>query len=89
MPRVVRFHQTGPAEVLRIEDLPQRQPERDEVRLKIEAIGLNRAEIMFHTGMYLPILPARLGLEASGVVDAIGSDVTGFEIGDRSHSLRS
>lgn len=85
MPRVVRFHETGPAEVLRIEDLPQQEPRRNEVRLKIQAIGLNRAEIMFRTGMYLetPSFPARLGSEAAGVVDAIGPEVVGFKIGDR------
>lgn len=37
MPRVVRFHQTGPADVLRIADLPQEQPKRKEVRLKVDA----------------------------------------------------
>jgi NADPH:quinone reductase-like Zn-dependent oxidoreductase len=85
MPRVVRFHETGPAEVLRIEDLPQQQPKRKEVRLKLDAIGLNRAEIMFRTGTYLevPAFPARLGLEAAGVVDAIGPDVGGINLGDR------
>ena len=85
MPRVVRIHETGPAEVLRIEDLPQQQPQRKEVRLKLDAIGLNRAEIMFRTGTYLeaPAFPARLGLEAAGVVDAIGPDVAGINLGDR------
>jgi NADPH:quinone reductase-like Zn-dependent oxidoreductase len=85
MPRVVRFHETGPADVLMIEDLPEQQPKRKEVRLKLDAIGLNRAEIMFRTGTYLeaPIFPARLGLEAAGIVDAVGPDVTGVRIGDR------
>lgn len=85
MSRVVRFHQTGPADVLRIEDVAQQQPQRDEVRLKVEAIGLNRAEVMFRTGAYLeaPVFPARLGLEATGVVDAIGPGVSGIKIGDR------
>ena len=62
MPKIVRFYQTGPAEVLQIEDLPQQQPKESEVRLKIQTIGLNRAEIMFRTGAYLetPTFPARL-----------------------------
>ena len=91
MPKIVRFHQTGPAEVLRIEESPQQQPREDEVRLRVEAIGLNRAEIMFRSGTYLetPALPARLGLEAAGVVDAIGQGVTGIKIGDRVSTVPS
>jgi NADPH:quinone reductase-like Zn-dependent oxidoreductase len=91
MPKIVRIHQTGPAEVLRIEDLPPQQPKEDEVRLRVEAIGLNRAEIMFRTGTYLetPAFPARLGLEAAGVVDAVGQNVTGIRIGDRVSTVPS
>ena len=85
MPKIVRFYQTGPAEVLQIEDLPQQEPKENEVRLKIQAIGLNRAEIMFRTGAYLesPVFPARLGLEAAGMVNAVGAGVTGIKIGER------
>ena len=74
MPKIVRFYQTGSAEVLQLEDLPQQQPRENEVRLKVEAIGLNRAEIMFRTGAHLetPVFPARLGLKAAGIVDAVG-----------------
>ena len=91
MPKIVRIHQTGPAEVLRIEDLPEQQPQEEEVRLRIGAIGLNRAEIMFRTGAYLetPAFPARLGLEAAGVVDAVGPGVTGIKIGDRVSTVPS
>jgi NADPH:quinone reductase len=91
MPRIVRFHETGPAEVLRIEDLPQREPQDNEVRLRVEAIGLNRAEIMFRNGTYLelPRFPARLGLEAAGVVDAIGGGVTDIRIGDHVSTVPS
>ena len=73
MPRIVRFHQTGEADVLKIEELPLEQPGKGEVRLKVEAIGLNRAEVMFRQGQYLesPKLPSRLGYEAAGVVDAL------------------
>ena len=91
MPRIVRFHQTGPADVLQIEDLPSQQPKLNEVRLKVEAIGLNRAEVMFRTGTYLdaPVFPARIGLEAAGVVDAIGPAVTGVNVGDRVATVSS
>ena len=85
MPKTVRFHKTGSADVLQIEDLPLQEPKAGEVRLKVEAIGLNRAEVMFRQGRYLeqPRLPARLGYEASGVVDAVGSGVSGIRVGDR------
>ena len=91
MPKIVRFYQTGPAEVLQIEDLPQQEPKENEVRLKIQAIGLNRAEIMFRTGAYLesPVFPARLGLEAAGIVDAVSAGVTGIKIGERVSTVPS
>ena len=70
MPRIVRFHQLGGPEVLRIEDLPSPTPKKGEVRIRVEAIGLNRAEIMFRSGHYLeqPKFPSSLGYEAAGVV---------------------
>lgn len=91
MPKIIRFHQTGPAEVLRIEELPQQEPKENEVRLRVEAIGLNRAEVMFRTGTYLetPAFPARLGLEAAGVVDAVGRGVMGIRAGDRVSTVPS
>ena len=85
MPKIVRFHKTGGPEVLKIEDLPLLEPGSDEVRLQVEAFGLNRAELMFRQGKYLPItaFPSRIGYEAAGVIDAVGSKVTGLKIGDR------
>jgi NADPH:quinone reductase-like Zn-dependent oxidoreductase len=70
MPKIVRFYETGGAEVLRIEELPLKEPGEGEVRLAVEAIGLNRAEVMFRKGQYLenPELPSRLGYEAAGIV---------------------
>ncbi len=47
MPKIVRFHQTGAADFLKLEDLPLSEPGKGEVRLKVDAIGLNRAEVMF------------------------------------------
>ena len=47
MPRIVRFHETGAAEVLKLEDLPLTETGDGEVRLKVEAIGLNRADVLF------------------------------------------
>ncbi len=74
MPKIIRFHELGGADVLQIEDLPLEEPGEGDVRLKVEAIGLNRAEVMFRKGQYLedPELPSRLGYEAAGIVDAVG-----------------
>ena len=85
MPKIIRFHETGGADVLKIEDLPLAEPGEGEIRLKVEAIGLNRAEVMFRQGQYLdtPVLPSRLGYEASGIVDAVGPGTGGIQIGDR------
>ena len=85
MPKQVLFHETGDADVLQIEDQPLVEPGEGEVRIKVEAIGLNRAEVMFRRGQYLeqPSFPSKLGYEASGVIDALGSGVEGLSIGDR------
>jgi NADPH:quinone reductase-like Zn-dependent oxidoreductase len=75
--KIVRFHETGAANVLQIEDLPLPEPGEGEVRLRVKAIGLNRAEVMFRMGQYLvqPKLPSKLGYEASGTVEAVGPGV--------------
>jgi NADPH:quinone reductase-like Zn-dependent oxidoreductase len=91
MPKIVRFYETGGPEVLKIEESPLVEPGVGEVRLKVEAIGLNRAEVMFRQGHYLenPELPSRLGYEAAGIVDAIGPGTTGINIGDRVSTIPS
>ena len=83
--RTVRFGRLGGPEVLQIEDLPIVEPKSGEVRIRVQAIGLNRAEIMFRTGQYLeqPKFPSRIGLEAAGIVEAIGAGVTKVRIGDK------
>jgi NADPH:quinone reductase len=86
MVKIVRFHQFGDADVLQLEELPITEPGKGEVRLKVEAIGLNRAEVMFRQGAYLEepdSFPSTLGYEAAGVIDAVGEGVTEFKIGDR------
>lgn len=83
--RVVRVQQLGGAEVLQIAHEPVRKPATGEVRIRVHALGLNRAEVMFRTGNYteMPQFPARIGSEASGIVEAVGSGVTQFKVGDR------
>lgn len=84
MAKIVRFYETGGAEVLKVESAPLEEPGKGEVRLKVTAIGLNRAEVMFREGQYLetPEPPCRIGYEASGVIEAIGPDVEDFKVGD-------
>ena len=75
--RIVRFHKTGDAGVLQLDEMPLPEPGVGEVRLRVKAIGLNRAEVMFRMGQYLiePQLPSKLGYEAAGIVEAVGDDV--------------
>jgi NADPH:quinone reductase-like Zn-dependent oxidoreductase len=60
MTKIVRFHEIGGPEVLKIEDVPSRQASKGEACLRVQAIGLNRAESMFMHGYYLepPQFPA-------------------------------
>ena len=89
MPKIVRFHEFGDASVLKLEELPKPQPGEGEALLKVEAIGLNRAEVMFRSGAYLdqPNFPSLIGYEASGVIESVGPGVTGLKPGDRVSSI--
>ncbi|WP_159351231.1 zinc-dependent alcohol dehydrogenase family protein [Roseomonas harenae] len=84
MTKVVRIHEYGDASVLKIEDIEVPPPAADEVQIAVRSIGLNRAEVMFRNHAYLQeaVFPSRLGYEASGVVQAVGVAVTGFQLGD-------
>ena len=84
MSRVIEFSSTGGPEVLEFKDIAVPPPEPGELRIRVKALGLNRAESMWRTGEYIEEvkLPARLGYEAAGLVDAIGPGVTGFAVGD-------
>tara|TARA_Y100001951_G_C11297227_1_gene276536 strand:+ start:7444 stop:8433 length:990 start_codon:yes stop_codon:yes gene_type:complete len=84
MSRVVHFHRTGDAQVLQIDEVEVSDPKAGEVQIRVKALGINRAEIMYRTGQYViePRFPAILGYEAAGLVEALGPDVAGFKIGD-------
>jgi NADPH:quinone reductase len=89
MPKIVRFHEVGDASVLKLEELPKPQPAEGEALLKVEAIGLNRAEVMFRSGTYLnqPVFPSLIGYEASGIIESVGPGVTDLKPGDRVSSI--
>lgn len=75
--KIVRFHQTGGPEALRLDEVTLPEPGPGEVRLRVKAMGLNRAEVMFRKGEYFlaPKLPSGIGYEASGIVEAVGAGV--------------
>jgi NADPH:quinone reductase-like Zn-dependent oxidoreductase len=75
--KIVRFHKTGLAEVLQFDELPLPEPGPGEIRLRVKALGLNRAEVMFRNGQYLetPIPPSKNGYEAAGIIEAVGPGV--------------
>src|SRR5206468_5358726 len=84
MARVVRFHRHCGPEVLRIETVEVPTPGRGEVQVRVRALGLNRAEALLRTGTYIETatFPSGLGLEAAGIVEAVGEDVNGFVPGN-------
>ena len=81
--KIVRFHEMGAADVLKIEEMPLPEPGKGEVRLRVKAFGLNRAECSFRQGRYLvqPILPSKIGYEASGIIEAVGEGVDAAWVG--------
>jgi NADPH:quinone reductase-like Zn-dependent oxidoreductase len=82
--RIVEFTSYGPPEVLKFKEVPDPQPGADEIAMRVKAIGLNRAESMWRQGEYIePVkIPARLGYEAAGIVEAVGKGVTDLKIGE-------
>ncbi len=82
--RAVMQDEPGGPEVLRIADLPHPAPGTGEVRIRVQGAGVNRADLLQRQGRYPPPPGASstIGLEASGIVDAVGPDVTGWRVGD-------
>ncbi|MCA8067644.1 quinone oxidoreductase family protein [Burkholderia sp. AU38729] len=83
MAHAVRFHETGGPEVLRWEEVDVGDPGHGQVRLRHDAVGMNFADTYFRSGLYPVPLPAGLGVEAAGVVEAVGPGVTNVAVGDR------
>ena len=89
MPRAIRFNQVGGPEVLHMEDVPVHQPGTGEVLLKVETVGLNRAESMYYHGRYMEKVtpPSGLGYEAFGKVVAVGAEVDPKLVGKRMSTI--
>ena len=81
--RAIRVHQYGGPEAMRLEDLPTPAPGAGQVLVRIEAAGVNFIDVYQRTGLYKGALPVPLGLEAAGVVEAVGAGATGGKVGDR------
>jgi NADPH:quinone reductase-like Zn-dependent oxidoreductase len=85
MARTVLFSKEGGPEVLEVAEVEIGKPRPGELSLRVEAIGINRAEALFRAGVYTDkpeVFPARLGYTAAGVVEAVGPDVTAFAPGN-------
>ena len=82
--RTIKFTKVGGPDVLEFVETAVPAPGPTEVRIKVKAIGINRAESMWRQDDYIePVkFPAGLGYEAAGVVDAVGRDVAGIAVGD-------
>ncbi|OJF09725.1 synaptic vesicle VAT-1 family membrane protein [Couchioplanes caeruleus] len=83
--RAIWITKPGGTEVLAVRESTDPQPDRGEVRITVRATGLNFAEVMARQGLYpdAPKPPCVVGYEVAGVVDALGAEVTGLEVGQR------
>lgn len=78
----IRIHETGAPEQMKWEAVTLPDPAADEVLIRVAAAGLNFIDIYHRTGLYPLPLPATLGLEGAGVVEAVGSEVADIKVGD-------
>ncbi|MDW3205467.1 MAG: quinone oxidoreductase [Alphaproteobacteria bacterium] len=83
MAKAVRIHTAGGPENMVYEDVQVGDPGPGEVRIKQDFCGLNYIDVYHRTGLYPLELPSAIGLEAAGVIDAVGDGVTEFAVGDR------
>ena len=81
--KAVRVHKTGGPEVLQLDDIELPPPAPDQVRIRHTAIGVNFIDTYHRSGLYTLPMPAGIGSEAAGVVEAVGADVRNLKKGDR------
>ena len=80
MAKAIRVHKTGGPEVLQLEDVTLPAPGPGQILLRNRAIGLNFIDVYTRTGLYPGPTPAVLGVEAAGVVEALGEGVSGLNV---------
>ena len=83
MPKAIRIHKNGGPEVLQWEEVPVGDPGPNEARVRHHSVGLNYIDVYFRSGLYPVSFPVGLGMEAAGVVDAVGAGITNVKPGDR------
>jgi len=81
--KAVELDKTGGPEVIKLKDITLDKPGTDEVTIEQKAIGLNYIDTYHRSGLYPLKLPSGLGLEGSGVITEVGSNVTNFKAGDK------
>jgi NADPH:quinone reductase-like Zn-dependent oxidoreductase len=84
MSKAIRFYEPGPADVQRLDDIEVPAPGAGEVRIRVQAIGLNRSDLTFRSGQHptKPFLPSGNGAEAAGIIESVGAQVREFAPGD-------
>ena len=72
--KVIRFYKSGGPDVLKIEDVRRPKPVGNEVAVRVQAIALNRLDLLWREGAYCeePRFPAQIGHEAAGIVESLG-----------------
>jgi NADPH2:quinone reductase len=84
MSKAFRFYRHGGPDVLQFEDVVVAEPGPGQVRLRNKAVAVNYRDVLVRSGVHrVSSFPSGIGLESAGVIDAIGPDVQGFELGDR------
>ena len=83
MPKAIQIDKPGPASALKWREVTIGKPKAGEVRLRHTAVGLNYIDVYHRSGLYALPLPLTLGMEAAGVVEALGRGVTDLKVGDR------
>ena len=83
MPKAVRIYQVGGPEFMQWEDVKVGEPAAGEARVRHHAVGLNYIDVYFRNGLYSQPMPAGIGMEAAGVVEAVGAGVADVKPGDR------
>ena len=83
MSKAIRIDRHGGPEVLTLTDVAVGQPGAGEIRIRHKAVGLNFIDVYQRSGLYPMSMPLQLGMEAAGIVEAVGEDVSHLQVGDR------
>src|ERR1700736_6893283 len=83
--KVIRFHQTGGSDVLRIEEIQLLQLKDNEVLVRVQAVAVSRLDLLWRAGSHFeePEFPAQIGYDAAGIVESVGPEVKTLKVGDR------